>query len=149
MKAFFSAISVILFMSICGCTQNNGYIGPIFGSWSLKELSSGSEHLELTKETVFSFQNEVVRISQISENPYAGVSRYGNFTISDEYLSLTFLTELTPDGEGSRFLVPSWLYFPKDVMPLIFKIKELKGNRMVLVLNDGTKELTYSFAKTW
>lgn len=149
MKKFFTAISVIALLSICGCSQNNGYIGPIFGSWALIELSSGGEPLELTQNTVFSFQNEVIRISQITENPYEGAIRYGNFQITDDILSLTFLTELTPNGEGSRFLMPSWLYFPKNVMPLRFDIKELKGNKMVLVLNDGTRDVTYKFSKTW
>lgn len=149
MKKLVSVICVLMLIGVCGCTQYNGYIGPIFGSWSLMEISVDGDPLELERETVFSFQNEVVRVTQVSDNPFAGENRYGNFLISDGILSLKFVLELTPEGQGYNFLVPNWLYFPKDVMPLKFEIKELKGSKMVLVLNDGTRDITYRFSKTW
>lgn len=149
MKKFFIAVCISTILAVCGCTQNNGYIGPIFGSWSLMEISVDGVPLEMQKPTVFSFQNEVVRVMQIAENPFEGETRYGNFSISDDILSIKFLTELDPDVDSYRFLMPSWLYFPSGEMPLRFDIKELKGSKMVLVLYDGSRDLTYSFEKTW
>lgn len=149
MKKIYTTLLLLLIMSVCGCTQNDGHIGPIFGSWSLMEISKDGVPLELNKETVFSFQNEVVRISQVSEDPYAGETRYGNFTKSDKVLTLKFLSELTPEGSGYTFLMPNWLYFPEGVTPLDFEIKELNGKRMVLVLDYNGEKLTYKFEKTW
>lgn len=148
MKKLYS-ICLLIILAVGGCTQNNGYIGPIFGSWSLMEISADGKPLEMTAETVFSFQNEVVRIEDVSNFPNKGVIKFGNFSISDDVLSLTFLTELSPSGEGYGFLMPSWLYFPEGEMPLRFDIKKLKGSNMVLVLNNGERDLTYSFKKTW
>ncbi len=149
MKKIITAICLLMVMMIGGCTQNNGYIGPIFGSWALMEVSADGVPLEIEKETVFSFQNEVVRVTQVDYDPFAVEVKYGNFSISDDVLSLTFLTHLGPNGEGYGFMMPHWLYFPKNMMPLRFDIKELKGSKMVLVINDGSRELTYSFKKTW
>lgn len=148
MKKILASLSLILVMLLCGCTQNNGYIGPVFGSWSLVAISGDETSLEKEGETVFSFQNEVVQVVLI-QSDFKKIVRYGNFSISDDILSLKFMTELTPDGDGGGFLMPSWLYFPQNEMPLKFIIKELNRKRMILVLNDGTKELTYTFEKTW
>lgn len=148
MKKIFAPVLFIMLISLCGCTQNNGYIGPVFGSWSLVGIYEDETPLETEGETVFSFQNEVVQVVHI-QSEFKKITRYGNFSISDDILALKFITELTSDGAGGSFLMPTWLYFPSDEMPLKFRIKELNGKRMILVLNDGTKELTYSFEKTW
>lgn len=148
MKKLYS-ICLLIILAVSGCTQNNGYIGPIFGSWSLMEISADGEPLAMTGETVFSFQNEVVRIEDVSNFPNKGVIRFGNFSIIDDVLSLKFLTELSPSGEGNSYMMPTWLYFPEGEMPLKFDIKKLKGSNMVLVLTDGERDLTYSFKKTW
>ena len=142
-------MGILILLSACGCTQNNGHLGPLFGSWSLMEISEDGTSLQINDETVFSFQNEVVRVLKVTENPYYGDVRYGNFTITDKTLSLTFMTELASDWDNYRFLMPSWLYFPQGEMPLRFEIRTLKDNCMVLALDNGGKTYVYSFSKTW
>ena len=137
-----------ILISAGGCTQNNGYIGPVFGSWSLVEISEDGEPLPLNDETVFSFQNEVVQVMRIISS-FDREFRYGNFSISDDVMSFRFIKDLSPDGKGQDFLMPSWLYFPDDEMPLRFQVKELKGNRMVLEHISGGSVLTYKFNRTW
>ena len=149
MKKIYTAFLLFIVMTVCGCTQNNGHIGPIFGSWALMEITADGEPLELINETVFSFQNEVVQVIRIDDAQFDKEIKYGNFKVSDETLSLTFLTQMTPDGEGYGFLMPSWLYFPKGHMPLMFDIDELNGKRMKLSIENQGKIFTYRFERTW
>lgn len=149
MKKYFIAVFVAVLMAVCGCTQNNGHIGPVFGSWSLTEISVDDAPLELQGETVFSFQNEVVRVIQMTSGQTVETVRYGNFSLSDDVMSLRFLTELNSDGEGYQFMMPSWLYFPQGTMPLVFEVRTLGGSRMVLALDNEGKTYTYGFSKTW
>lgn len=144
-------LSSLLFMFVLmeyGCTQNNGYIGPIFGSWALVEISENGVPLELTGETVFSFQNEVVQVDHILSE-FDRFWRFGNFTISGDILSMKFLTEPSSDGKGHDFLMPTWLYFPDGVMPLRFDILILNGGHMVLSIDNCGKTNVYTFSRTW
>ncbi len=149
MKKLYIIFSLFILLIFSGCTQYNGHIGPIFGSWSLMEISENGNPLELQDETVFSFQNEVVRVDKVSSNPSGRSTKYGNFQLTDNELSLSFLQGLLPDGEGAGYLMPSWLYFPTNMMPLRFDVKKLTGSKMILVLHDGSRDLTYTFEKTW
>lgn len=133
---------------MCGCTQYNGHIGPIFGSWSLVGITEDGLPLELADETVFSFQNEVVRVVKLVNPPYYALSRYGNFTLSSDVLTLRFQSEPTP-SDSHLFLTPDWLYFPQDGSPIIFEIRKLSGSEMVLALDNDGKTYVYSFKKTW
>ncbi len=140
---------LMLFMLVAGgCTQNNGYIGPVFGSWSLVGISEDGNPLKLDSETVFSFQNEVVQIELI-ESDFQRTTKYGNFTLSEDVMTMTFLTELGPDGQGYSFLMPTWLHFPSGQMPLRFEVKTLKGSKMVLAIDNDGKTLVYTFDRTW
>lgn len=133
---------------ICGCTQYNGHIGPIFGSWSLVGITEDGQPLELADETVFSFQNEVVRVVKLVDPPYSSMSRYGNFTLSSDVLTLRFQSKPTPSG-SNLFVTPDWLHFPQDGSPIIFEIRKLGGSEMVLAFDNDGKSYVYSFKKTW
>lgn len=148
MNKLLTPLLFLLILMGYGCTQNNGYIGPVFGSWSLTEISEDGVSLEMTGETVFSFQNEVVQIVRF-DSEFSRLTRYGNFTVSDDVMTMTFMTELTPENQGYQFLMPAWLYFPTGKMPLVFEIKTLKGSKMVLSLDDGRKTYVYTFSRTW
>lgn len=149
MRKFCFVIRMLVILSICGCTQNNGYIGDIFGSWALMEVKADGIPLDLEKETVFSFQNKVVRIMKVSDNPFERDAKYGNFSISDDVLTLKFQTELSPDGDGNQFLMPGWVYFPEGEMPLVFEVRTLNGSRMELAIDNRGETYVYKFDRTW
>lgn len=132
------------------CTQNNGYIGPIFGSWSLISITENGVPIQLDDETVFSFQNQVVQVMKYKEPPYTGTgtTKYGNFTISDDVLTMKFQLK-SPDTDNYVYMTPDWLHFPMDGKPIHFVIKKLSGSKMILILPTDNSELEYSFDKTW
>lgn len=146
-KIFFS--SLLLILVICGCTQNNGHIGPIFGSWTLIEICENGAPIDSDKaETVFSFQNEIVEVAHLTEPPFSTAYKYGNFTLSGNTLILKFSAEPTIDG-SHQFMTPTWLHFPENGEPIRFDVRKLDGKEMVLdMAYDGIK-YTYCLKKTW
>lgn len=142
-----STLSAIL-LTLCGCTQNNGYLGPLFGSWTLLEITQNGSPVEPGDGTVFSFQNEIVSIIRYVDPPYTMVTKYGNFSHTGNELTLMFQSSPTPSG-SNEYMPPGWLHFPKDETILPFEVRKLTRSEMVLVLDaDGTLT-SYSFKKTW
>lgn len=141
-------IVMSLLMCLCGCTQYNGHIGAIFGSWSLVEITEDGSPLQLDGETVFSFQNELVQVVKTVDFPMSPIYRYGNFEKTDNTLILKFKISATANGNYS-YMTPNWMYLPLDEPSIPMKIKELNGGKMVLVLNSDSKILQYTFSRTW
>lgn len=139
---------MLAFIGVCGCTQYNGHLGPIFGSWALQEISDDGVVLNIEDNTVFSYQNEVVQIQKTLESPLMPVTRYGNFVKNDNKLIMKFQSEPTESG-ARTYMAPGWLYFPADESIISFDIKYLDGKKMVIVLTSGSKPLQYTFTRTW
>lgn len=148
MKKIITSFVVLAFFLLCGCTQNNGHIGPIFGSWALVGIAQDGVPLRLEEETVFSFQNKIVQVTKLVDPPYTVLIRYGNFTISDDVLTMKFQLTPTP-ADSYMYIIPDWLYFPHGEDQLHFDVRKLKGSEMILGLETGEKTLIYSFKKTW
>lgn len=138
---------VLALFGMCGCTQYNGHIGPIFGSWSLVEISEDGTPLKMDETTVFRFQNEVVQITKRVEPPMPSVYRYGNFVKTEETLTFKFQTKPTA-GDSHMYMTPEWLHFPMDGT-VVMNIQELNGKKMVLLLMSGSTQLKYTFTRTW
>lgn len=148
MKKIYHLVLLLSLAVLCGCTQYNGHIGPIFGSWSLVSVTEDGVPLDLVDETVMSFQNEVVRVVRLVDPPYYVTNRYGNFTLSDNVLTLRFQTE--PTASGSQiYMTPDWLHFPLGVVPLRLDVRKLTGSEMVCCIDEGNHTMVYYFRKTW
>ncbi len=141
-------VTILALVGLCGCTQYNGHIGPIFGSWALVEISNDGAPLEMKDKTVFSFQNEVIQVTLVNEEPLASTIRYGNFVKTDDTLTLKFQTKPT-EGDTHMYMTPDWIYFPLDVNSILMDIKKLNGKEMILVLETGPTPLQYKFERTW
>lgn len=148
MKTICSILTALTLLLAGGCTQYNGHIGPIFGSWSLISLTEDGEPLEIESETVFSFQNEVVRVTKLVDPPYSVIHRFGNFTLSDDVLALKFQNAPTSTG-NYLYTTPNWLYFPLDEPSILLSVSKLTGSEMVLTLDKDGMVYVYSFRKTW
>ena len=148
MKTYCLAPLTLYLMLTCGCTQHDGHIGALFGSWALTDVTRDGDSAELEYETVFSFQNEIVRIVGYVDQPYYAMTRYGNFTHEGDALILKFASEPTPTN-GRGYMAPEWLYFPKDENILHFDVKHLNGSVLELTLVNEGMTTCYSFRKTW
>lgn len=147
MKSKHIVTLILWILILCGCTQYNGHIGPIFGSWSLVAIKEDGIPLPLEDETVFSFQNELVRVIRLIDPPYKWEQKYGNFSLSEKELTLKFQTKPTSD-DNYMYMTPDWLYFP-ITQPIVLEVRKLNGSEMDLCLNSGGKQIEYCFKKTW
>lgn len=146
-KAFLSI--VVAFLALCSCTQYNGHIGPIFGSWALEQICEDGTPLPPQEAaTVFSFQNEVIQVAHLVDPPFTPDYRYGNFEVTDKELILKFQAYPTPDN-SELYMTPYWLYFPEDGLPIHFDIRTLNSSLMELELNNEGTKYIYKFRKTW
>ena len=147
MKTF--CLTILLTLLMCGgCTQYNGHLGPIFGSWTLTDISEDGTSIKMTEDDVtFSFQNKIVQITRHVDPPYTVEYRYGNFTIEGDIVTMKFQSD--DSGHNIMYIAPEWLYFPTDGKPIRFDISRLDGNAMILKMSNQDKEYTYTFKKTW
>ena len=138
--------AVALVMLACGCTQNNGSIGVLYGSWVVDNLTvaDGGEMPEGYEpdKCFLSFQNNIVRAT-LDTGHHTFIKRFGTWENSGDYLLLNFTY-----GEWT-YDAPSWLGFSsEEVMRL--KYVEESSSRIVLEwVNPQGAKYTYYLKKTY
>lgn len=88
-----AAILAVVMVWLCGCTRNDGDIGPLFGTWQLTEREVTGEEVSAplppVKELFWSFQSSVIEMKHVY-----GTSRYesiyGNWDLQGKTLRLIF-----------------------------------------------------------
>ncbi len=144
-------IAILCLIMFCSCTQNNGRIGDLFGSWNLDEMLVGNEKAALPEGTYtsFSFQGNIVMVT-LSEGPELMTKTYGTWVRDDDRLVLDFThhSDSAPEGTGG-FQAPQWLGFPASGK-FDMLISALDGSAMTLVWDKpGAETRVYKFSKTW
>ena len=144
-----SLLLMPILLMLAGCTQNNGHIGHIFGSWALQEITEDGHPYPLAPEntTVFAFQNEIVRVTRLSDS-YSYETRTGNFSLSGSDLTMKFAKDPTPTG-SYMFVTPQWLPIPKDGKPIHFHVDTLKGDNFDFSLDYDGHEYIFHCTRTW
>lgn len=142
-------LATVLTLGLAGCTQNRGYIGELFGSWVLDEMTADGNVLPMSwgEYTTLSFQGTVVRFS-LHHDLHNYISRLCTWTRSDNLLRFDFTNgghEVDNDG---MFALPYWLYYTDDI--ITFTIAELDNGHMTLVCNGSDGKLyMYKYLRTW
>lgn len=150
-KAINLAIAVLLMLLPCGCTQNNGYIGKLFGSWSLVEMTEDGNVITLPDGaigSILSFQSNVVRFL-IVYNPEDVRHNVATWMRDGDRLTFDFnnYSDNTPSGTGN-FAPPYWLRMSELVETLL--ITRLDGGHLDMVLTTAEgKVLVYKYIRTW
>lgn len=146
-------LPVLIFISLIfsGCTQNNGNVGDLFGSWVLDSMTVDGQTAELPDAfyTTWSFQGEILMVTAVDQ--YHSVDKhYGTFIHSSRILKLDFVhhSDAIPEGTGI-YSAPEWLGFPAaGVFELT--VDDLSGKHMVLSWTAPSgKSYIYKFSKTW
>lgn len=147
MKNIYLGILIITILFSCGCTQNDGHLGELFGSWTLNEITKDGVTIEKDENnTIFSFQNEIVQVTLLVEPPYTVEYRYGNFTHNGNILTMQF--QAKDSDYKLLYKTPDWLYFPEGGNPITFAVKTLTDNHMTIELKTDETVYAYNFKKT-
>lgn len=133
-------------MAICGCTQNNGHIGPWFGQWKVERITvDGVNDSDYAGDCFFCFQSHVFGVRRAN-----GAMYYGKW----EELETTGTLKVTFNTKDSS--VPKGLHFdglsedPSGYPYLEMRIAEVKGSTKKLEYVCPTDGKTYIYhLKKW
>ncbi len=148
----YKLLAIILTAFCCaGCTQNNGRIGRLFGSWVLETALINGKPIELPagSNTYWSFQADIIRVT-LEEEHYVAQSRYGTFReLPGEVLQLRFdySDDGSPAGSGSN-AAPEWMGFPASGT-FNLQSSDVGGKLKLMYYRTPEETLVYYFAKTW
>lgn len=141
------ALTAIICLALSGCTQNNGHIGKLFGSWALVAMDVDSEPYEPNCETYLSFQSNVAVFMHDTGN-YEYANRVCTWSRHENIISFDFdhHDDKNPAGTDT-YAPPEWLLL--DDLKIAMTITRLDNGHLDMVyLNDG-KSYTYKFERTW
>lgn len=151
MKSRISLLLIILIATLSSCTQNNGNIGPYFGSWLQYDMTIDGEKAPdfKTDETFWEFQNNIIEISRV-DGMYEKNGRWGTWEERDGQLLLNFMHHDDQNQVGtSGYRAPEWLYFTSDAI-IDLTIVSNKSGQMTLQWHDGDGRLIcYYLRKIW
>lgn len=139
-------LCALLVALLGGCTQNNGHIGDIFGTWRLTELTcdgvpqdiypAEGEPGYIPQLYTFSFQGSIVVLFTIYEhNSY--LETFGTWQRDGKTLFLDFGHS---DNDGTEtYTPPAELYLYHDVAAM--NIEKLTSSEMHFwrILDDGVR----------
>lgn len=129
----------------CGCTHNNGDIGPLFGSWVLDEMTVDGVPEAFGEEyTVMQFQGEIVMTKLIDDRHSLLGYSVGTWIRHDDVLDLNY----THHDDESEYRTPEWLLLTHGVINTMV-ILSLDSRHMHLqhTTPDG-RIVQYKFRKT-
>lgn len=123
--------------AILACTQNNGHIGKIFGSWKLVSIvTEGIDLPEYNDDVIWGFQSSVIQMTRIQPMHHV-VQTAGAFRLMDNTLFLSFPDDEHPPLNG--------LGIPREAE---FQVLRLTAKELILVRHPSdTQSITYSFRR--
>lgn len=144
-------ICVAALTALHGCTQNNGRIGSLFGTWVLTAMDVDGEPDAgfMPDATTWDFQNNIVNIELRTGVMDLETSRRGTWSREGDCLLLNY-THSDDDHEAGTgiYAAPEWLHFaPCSVTKL--QIVSESGRSMTLRMEREGHTYTYLLNKTW
>lgn len=139
MKNLAYIIILIVALTVAtSCTQNNGYIGPLFGQWRLEKLTSDT--IEEKCDTVFfAFQSDVFQIRAVDYTSYVSMPYTGLYRRPNNDIQLNIYSHWGRDIKTSNDTINTL----KSLVPLhitelspLFEVEYLDNKKMVLEYND-------------
>lgn len=133
----FTPLLIILLSALTACTQNEGYIGDLFGLWRLEEISDGTTVEEC--DTIFmAFQADVFQVRRVNYISYDYTLFTGLYTRTDNLMQCNFLnhngTDAVTDEQQQQMLQDLASLHITEISP-VFVVEELSKRNMRLSYN--------------
>lgn len=146
-KTLLSIALLAIVMLAGSCTQNNGHIGRLFGSWVLtaRTVDGADKPLPEGTEAYLSFQNNIVRMLTVTDTYNVDSETYGSWVEEGDTLILD--CSHTSDKDPGQYDVPSWLAPAEDF--ITFRISRIDGQQLILERDVYGADYEYTFSKTW
>ncbi len=155
----FLILLIILPAMLCGCTHNNGDIGPLFGTWRLDAISVMSVdpdgaplcRVDQVGDVFWAFQSQVVMIERVYPHHQTD-KRFGTWQRPEEStLVINFDNKENDPAFADRYMMLPGIYLPEH--GAVMSVKELSGHKMTLIYIDSAEgggtpaAYTYFFTK--
>lgn len=144
-------IYIFIAVLFCGCTQNNGHIGPLFGTWSLESLTIGGvDDPDFEPDRTFwEFQGDMVSITRTFPH-YEKFNCYGTWTREGDRLTLYFNHHDNDSGVGEPpYMAPDWLHFPASGIFEFDVIKLTSSDMVVSRIDEEGRPVVFTLRKIW
>ena len=134
------AIIATMLMTMSGCTQNDGDIGPWFGYWRLEKMTCDGDEVELygdngIKLIYWAFQGEILRISVLYDHN-SNEASYAGWKADKNTLTIDFSPALDPVDNPGVYYPPVILnFYPGQIYEL--DINEITGSKLSLSYHDN------------
>lgn len=133
----FTPLLIILLSALTACTQNEGYIGDLFGLWRLEEISDGTTVEEC--DTIFmAFQADVFQVRRVNYISYDYTLFTGLYTRTDNLMQCNFLnhngTDAVTDEQQQQMLQDLASLHITEISP-VFVVEELNKRNIRLSYN--------------
>lgn len=142
---------IILLTIVTACTQNNGFIGPWFGTWKLTEIRiDGVVDPDYQGNIIWKFQSDIIEMVKADDIEHTADSRWGTWVANDDntQITLNYTHKAVVDGVEN-----TWTYSPlaETHLPrgvLILDAEWGKNPKLLLTyLSEDGHVYTYSFKK--
>lgn len=136
--------ALLIFLTLSGCTTNNGDIGDWFGMWQLDSITiDGEPDTGYEGDQVWMFQSEVFCMRTIGPM-HAVTSSWGTWSADEKILTLDF-----SHSEANEDKIGDYTPFPSS--HLVKGVNRLSIDRMTsrtLILSMTTPTATYTYHLT-
>lgn len=131
------AATLIILSTLASCTQNEGYIGDLFGLWRLEEITDGTTVEEC--DTIFmAFQADVFQVRRVDYTSYDYTLFTGLYTRTDQLMQCNFLnhngTDAVTEEQQQQMLHDLASLHIGEISP-VFVVEELNKRNMKLEYN--------------
>jgi hypothetical protein len=131
------AATLIILSTLASCTQNEGYIGDLFGIWRLEEITDGTTVEEC--DTIFmAFQADVFQVRRVDYTSYDYTLFTGLYTRTDQLMQCNFLnhngTDAVTEEQQQQMLHDLASLHIGEISP-VFVVEELNKRNMKLEYN--------------
>ena len=136
-KNIIFAATLIILSTLASCTQNEGYIGDLFGIWRLEEITDGTTVEEC--DTIFmAFQADVFQVRRVDYTSYDYTLFTGLYTRTDNLMQCNFLnhngTDAVTEEQQQQMLHDLASLHIGEISP-VFVVEELDKRNMKLEYN--------------
>lgn len=136
-KNIIFAATLIILSTLASCTQNEGYIGDLFGIWRLEEITDGTTVEEC--DTIFmAFQADVFQVRRVNYISYDYTLFTGLYTRTDNLMQCNFLnhngTDAVTEEQQQQMLHDLASLHIGEISP-VFVVEELDKRNMKLEYN--------------
>lgn len=150
MKHFTAYILLCLSLLTAGCTQNDGHIGELFGSWAMTEYTVDGEEVTFPDGayTTMSYQSDLVRFKYICTATDDMRNSFGTWQRTAGMITFNFTHHNGGQEPGvGGYRAPEWLGLP--ALGIFDMDITVKGKHLTLIWVDGGRRHIYKFERTW